>query len=177
MQSILIQTTPMGWKMPETTVENAIPKVTAINVSTKKGVPKKTIQIGEFITNFGLKDDAHAGDWHRQVSFLGQESIDRMTTQGIKGLGPGKFAENITTQNIVLYELSIGDRLIIGETVFEVTQIGKKCHQKCAIYHQIGDCVMPNEGIFARVLHGGIIRPGEKISVERGIYTNLHSPI
>jgi MOSC domain-containing protein YiiM len=152
--------------MIESSVETAMPRVIAINISTKKGVPKQTIPMGEFITNFGLKDDAHAGDWHRQVSFLGQESIDRMAAQGIKGLSPGKFAENITTENIVLYELSIGDKLIIGETIFEVTQIGKECHMKCAIYHQLGKCVMPNEGIFARVLHGGIIRPGDPIKIK-----------
>ena len=166
MLRILIQITPQELKMFETPIGTAIPRVIAINTSTKKGVPKETIQIGEFITNFGLKDDAHAGDWHRQVSFLGQESIDRMIAQGIKGLSPGKFAENITTENIVLYELSIGDMLTIGETVFEVTQIGKECHQKCASVHQLGDCVMPKEGIFARVLHGGIIRPGDTIKFE-----------
>jgi len=140
-------------------------KVTAINISEKKGVPKTTIGVGEFIVDFGLKNDAHGGNWHRQVSFLGQESIDKMTALGIKGLCTGKFAENITTEGIELYTLPIGTRMDIGGVIFEVTQIGKECHQKCAIYHQIGDCIMPKEGIFARVIKGGIIRPGDEIIV------------
>ena len=139
--------------------------VVAINVSEKKGIPKTTIEVGEFIENFGLKNDAHAGNWHRQVSFLGQESIDKMKAIGIKGLCTGKFAENITTEGIELYSLPIGTRMDIGGVIFEVTQIGKECHQKCAIYHQIGDCIMPKEGIFARVIKGGIVRPGDEIIV------------
>ncbi|MCX7923717.1 MAG: MOSC domain-containing protein [Clostridia bacterium] len=140
-------------------------KVVAINISEKKGVPKKTIEYGEFIENFGLKGDAHGGSWHRQVSFLGQESIDKMKARGVKGLCTGKFAENITTEGIELYSLGIGTKLHIGEVIFEITQIGKECHQKCAIYHQVGDCVMPKEGIFARVLKAGVVRPGEEIVI------------
>jgi MOSC domain-containing protein YiiM len=131
--------------------------VLAINISEKKGVPKKTIDQGEFIVDFGLKGDAHGGNWHRQVSLLGQESIDKMTAIGIKGLCSGKFAENITTEGIVLYELPVGTRLNIGDVLFEVTQIGKECHQKCAIFKLVGNCVMPKEGIFAKVLKAGII--------------------
>lgn len=140
-------------------------RVAAINISEKKGVPKQTIESGEFIEDFGLKGDAHAGKWHRQVSFLGAESIERMEQLGIKGLCTGKFAENITTHGIELYSLKIGTRLGIGEVLFEVTQIGKECHQKCAIYHQVGDCVMPKEGIFARVIRGGIVRAGDEINI------------
>ena len=140
-------------------------KVTAINISEKKGTPKKTIAQGEFMVDFGLKGDAHGGNWHRQVSFLGQESIDKMTAVGIKGLCSGKFAENITTEGIELFTLPIGTRLKINEVVFEVTQIGKECHQKCAIYHQIGDCIMPKEGIFAKVITGGIIEAGDEIEI------------
>lgn len=140
-------------------------KVIAINVSEKKGVPKTTIDFGEFIENYGLKNDAHAGNWHRQVSFLGQESIDKMTALGIKGLSMGKFAENITTEGIELYSLPIGTRMNIGDVIFEVTQIGKECHQKCAIYHQIGNCIMPKEGIFARVIKGGIVKPSDEIII------------
>lgn len=140
-------------------------KVTAINISEKKGVPKTTIGMGEFIEDFGLKGDAHAGNWHRQVSFLGQESIDKVTALGVKGLCTGKFAENITTEGIELYSLAIGARLNINGVIFEVTQIGKECHQKCAIYHQVGDCVMPKEGIFARVIKGGVVKPGDEILV------------
>ena len=140
-------------------------KVIAINISEKKGVPKCPIEFSEFIEDFGLKGDAHAGNWHRQVSFLGQESIDKVRAMGVQGLCTGKFAENITTEGIELYSLQIGTRLKINEVVFEVTQIGKECHQRCAIYYQVGDCVMPKEGIFARVLKGGIIYPGDQIEI------------
>lgn len=140
-------------------------EVIGINISEKKGVPKVTIDEGEFIVDFGLKGDAHGGNWHRQVSFLGQESIDKMTELGIKGLCTGKFAENITTKGITLYTLPIGTRLTIGEVEFEVTQIGKECHQKCAIYHQVGDCIMPKEGIFAKVIRGGKVKKGDRIDV------------
>lgn len=141
-------------------------RVVAINISEKKGVPKKTIDEGEFIENHGLKGDAHAGNWHRQVSFLGDESIEKVRALGVKGLCTGKFAENITTEGIELYVLPIGTKLLIGEAVFEVTQIGKECHQKCAIYNQVGDCVMPKEGIFARVIKGGIVKKGDSIVVK-----------
>lgn len=140
-------------------------QVIGINISEKKGVPKTTIDEGEFIVDFGLKGDAHGGNWHRQVSFLGQESIDKMTELGIKGLCTGKFAENITTKGITLYTLPIGTRLTIGEVEFEVTQIGKECHQKCAIYHQVGDCIMPKEGIFAKVIRGGKVKKGDRIDI------------
>lgn len=140
-------------------------KVTAINISEKKGVPKTTIDMGEFIEDFGLKGDAHAGNWHRQVSLLGQESIDKVTALGVKGLCTGKFAENLTTEGIELYTLPIGTRLDINGVILEVTQIGKECHQKCAIFKLVGDCVMPKEGIFARVIKGGIIRKGDEIKV------------
>lgn len=140
-------------------------KVTGINISTKKGVPKETIPEGEFVVDFGLKGDAHGGNWHRQVSLLGQESIDKMTALGIKGLCTGKFAENLTTEGITLYELPVGTRFSIADCVFEVTQIGKECHQKCAIYRKIGDCIMPKEGIFAKVLKGGIVRTGDELVV------------
>lgn len=138
-------------------------KVIAINISEKKGVPKVTIDEGEFIEDHGLKGDAHAGNWHRQVSFLGNESIEKVKALGVEGLCTGKFAENITTEGIELYLLPIGTRLVIGEAVFEVTQIGKECHQKCAIFNLVGDCVMPKEGIFARVIKGGIVRAGDGI--------------
>jgi Uncharacterized protein conserved in bacteria len=140
-------------------------RVIAINISEKKGTPKKTIETGVLIENHGLEGDAHAGNWHRQVSFLGKESIEKMQALGIKGLCSGKFAENITTEGIDLYLLPIGTKLKIGETILEVTQIGKECHQKCAIYHQIGDCIMPKEGIFARVIKGGTVKSGDEIIV------------
>lgn len=140
-------------------------KVLAINISEKKGVPKKTIEEGEFIVDFGLKGDAHGGNWHRQVSLLGQESIDKVAALEIKGLCTGKFAENITTEGIELYTLPIGALLKISDVILEVTQIGKECHQKCAIFQLVGDCVMPKEGIFAKVIKGGIIKKGDSIEV------------
>ena len=140
-------------------------KVIAINISEKKGVSKRPVEYGEFIENHGLKGDAHAGNWHRQVSFLGQESIEKMKELGVKNLWAGKFAENITTEGIILYDLPVGTRFMINDVIFEVTQIGKECHQKCAIYHQVGDCIMPKEGIFAKVIRGGEIRPGDEIKL------------
>jgi MOSC domain-containing protein YiiM len=140
-------------------------KVVAINISEQKGVPKTTVDEGEFIENFGIKGDAHAGNWHRQVSFLGQESIDKMKALGIKGLCTGKFAENVTTEGIELFSLKVGTQFKINEVLFEVTQIGKECYHKCAIYQQVGDCVMPKEGIFARVLKGGVVKAGDEITI------------
>lgn len=140
-------------------------KVIAINISEKKGVPKKTIEQGMFRVDHGLEGDAHAGNWHRQVSLLGNESIEKMKAIGIEGLCTGKFAENITTEGIELWTLPIGTKIQIGETIQEVTQIGKECHTKCAIFHQVGNCVMPTEGIFTKVLKDGIIKAGDEIIV------------
>lgn len=141
-------------------------KVIAVNRSEKKGEQKVPIDEGVFIEDFGLEGDAHAGKWHRQVSLLGQESIDKMNAVGVVGLCSGNFAENITTQGIVLYELPVGTQMQIGETLHEVTQIGKKCHGgDCAVMRQIGDCVMPREGIFTRVIKGGVVRPGDDIKI------------
>lgn len=140
-------------------------KVLSINISEKKGVIKTPIKEGIFIEEHGLKDDAHAGKWHRQVSLLAQESIDKMIKMGISDLDAGKFAENITTEGIVLHELPVGTRLKIGETVQEVTQIGKECHKGCAIKNQVGTCIMPTEGIFTRIIQGGVIREGDSIEI------------
>jgi MOSC domain-containing protein YiiM len=141
-------------------------KVTAVNISEKKGVIKHPIERGFFKFNHGLEGDAHAGKLHRQVSFLGEESIDKMRDTGVEGLCSGKFAENLTTEGIILYELPVGTKLKIGEVTFEVTQIGKECHQGCEIRTLVGDCVMPREGIFARVLTEGYIKAGDDIIVE-----------
>ncbi|MDE1468714.1 MOSC domain-containing protein [Eubacterium limosum] len=140
-------------------------KVIAINRSEKKGVMKTPIGEGVFIENFGLEGDAHGGDWHRQVSLLGQESIDKMVALGAGELEPGNFAENITTEGITVYELPVGTRLKIGETLQEVTQIGKQCHKGCEIAKKVGDCVMPREGIFTIILKGGVVKPGDTIEV------------
>lgn len=140
-------------------------KVLSINISDKKGIIKTPIQEGIFIEEYGLKDDAHAGKWHRQVSLLAKESIDKMIEMGIEDLTAGKFAENITTEGIVLHELPVGTKLKIGETIQEVTQIGKECHKGCAIKNQVGTCIMPTEGIFTRVLKEGIVRRGDSIEI------------
>ena len=140
-------------------------KVLSINRSDKKGVIKEPIGSGLFIEDYGLENDAHSGNWHRQVSLLAIESFDKMENQGIEGLVPGVFAENITTEGIVLYELPVGTRLRIGETIQEVTQIGKECHTGCAISQKVGKCVMPKEGIFTKVIKGGVIKEGDTIEV------------
>jgi MOSC domain-containing protein YiiM len=140
-------------------------RVISINISSQKGIPKDPIYEGIFIENFGLKEDSHGGEWHRQVSLLAKESIDKIKAMGIEDLEPGKFAENITTEGICLYTLPVGAKLRIGETIQEVTQIGKECHARCAIFHTVGDCVMPKEGIFTKVLKGGLVKTGDAVVV------------
>jgi len=140
-------------------------KVLSINISDKKGIIKTPIQEGIFIEEYGLKNDAYAGKWHRQVSLLAKESIDKMIEMGIEDLTAGKFAENITTEGIVLHELPVGTKLKIGETIQEVTQIGKECHKGCAIKNQVGTCIMPTEGIFTRVIKEGSVRSGDSIEI------------
>lgn len=140
-------------------------RVIAVNISEKKGVVKHPIEKGFFKANHGLEGDAHAGNWHRQVSLLGDESIEKVRAMGVKGLCSGKFAENLTTEGIVLYKLPIGTKLKIGEVTMEVTQIGKECHLGCEIRNLIGDCVMPREGIFTKVLTEGWICPGDEIEI------------
>ncbi len=140
-------------------------KILAVNISKEKGVPKKPIKKGYFEADHGLSGDAHAGNWHRQVSLLGTESIHKLDVEQIEGSCNGVFAENLTTEGIVLYELPIGTKLKIGETEMEVTQIGKECHLGCSIRNIVGDCVMPREGIFAKVLKSGWIKAGDEIEV------------
>jgi len=138
--------------------------VVAVNVSENKGEQKKPVDKVQLRENHGIVGDAHSGDWHRQVSLLAEESIDKMRRLGLD-VDPGAFAENVTTRGIDLVALPIGARLTLGETLLEVTQIGKECHTRCAIYHQAGDCVMPKEGIFARVLRGGEVLAGSVVQV------------
>lgn len=142
-----------------------IGKVEAINISVEKGTMKQPVEEGEFQVDHGILGDAHAGNWHRQVSLLGQESIDKMIALGAKDLTYGNFAENITTSGIQLFDLPVGSKLQIGETVQEVTQIGKKCHHGCEIFRQVGDCVMPREGIFTKVLKNGTVKAGDQIAL------------
>ncbi len=137
-------------------------KVVDVCVSEKKGERKKPVGQVVVRVGHGIVDDAHAGEWHRQISLLAIESIRKMQEKGLD-VSSGDFAENITTEGIDLPALPIGTRLEIGETLHEVTQIGKECHSRCAIYQQAGDCVMPREGIFVKVLRGGTIRKGDRI--------------
>jgi MOSC domain-containing protein YiiM len=140
-------------------------KIIAVSISDQKGVPKKNISEGTLVEEFGLEGDAHGGPWHRQLSLLALESIRKMQDLGLK-VRPGSFAENITTEGLNLPELPIGTRLRLGsEALVEVTQIGKVCHDRCAIYRLAGDCVMPKEGIFVRILKGGHVRPGDSIEI------------
>ncbi len=142
-------------------------KVIAVNISEKKGERKKNADSVYLRENFGIEGDAHAsGEWHRQVSLLGIESIKKMKATGID-VNPGDFAENITTEGIYLPSLPLGTKITIGNDIeIEVSQIGKVCHDRCAIYYQAGDCVMPKEGIFVRVIKGGWARPGDIIKVK-----------
>lgn len=139
-------------------------KVLAVNISEKKGTKKKTVDYINLIENYGIEGDAHAGNWHRQVSLLGSESIDVMKEK-MPELSAGDFAENILTEGIELFKLPIGTILKIGDCELKVTQIGKECHHGCEIRHIVGDCVMPREGIFTVVLKGGIIKAGDEISI------------
>ena len=144
---------------------NVTGTISAISISATKGEKKSNIPSGRFIPGHGLDGDAHAGDWHRQVSLLGTESIAKIIAAGMD-VHPGYFAENVTTTGICLWELPIGTHLQLGNTVrLEVTQIGKTCHQHCKIFQQVGDCVMPREGIFARVLQGGVVQVGDVVIV------------
>lgn len=141
-------------------------KIVAVNISKEKGERKTPVAFVELRENHGIVGDGHAGEWHRQVSLLAMESIHKMQKLGL-AVGAGDFAENITTEGIDLVSLPIGTRLWLGEALLEVTQIGKECHTRCAIFYQAGDCVMPKEGIFARVLQGGVVRCGENVSMLR----------
>lgn len=136
--------------------------IKAISISDRKGIRKTNIDAGELLENFGLAGDAHGGAWHRQVSLLAQESIDSMRAKGLDVVA-GNFAENITTEGIDLSVLRVGDHILLGGTELIVSQLGKICHNRCAIYHQAGDCVMPREGIFGVVIKGGMIRVGDAI--------------
>ena len=139
--------------------------VKAICVSGERGVQKHPVEKASFAPEWGIVCDAHGGNWHRQVSLLGEESVDKVRPL-LPDLAPGAFAENLLTRGLCLYELPIGTRLRAGEVLLEVTQIGKECHQGCAIRQLTGDCVMPREGIFAIVLEEGVIRPGDSLEVE-----------
>ena len=141
-------------------------EVAAVCISEKKGTIKKEVPEIEVKLHHGIVGDAHAGDWHRQISLLAEESINKMREK-IPTLKNGAFAENIVTRGLTLYTLPIGTRLRVGQALLEVTQIGKECHNDCAIKKATGDCVMPREGIFTIVLEEGKIKPGDSVEVVR----------
>lgn len=143
-------------------------KVLSVNISEAKRTRKHPVEEGfiELVDDFGVKEDAHAGDWHRQVSFLARESIDKATEKGLD-IGPGDFGENITTEGIDMKALTLGSQIRIGSTLIEISQIGKVCHTKCAIYYLAGDCIFPHEGVFGWVLEGGQVRKGDTITVTK----------
>lgn len=138
--------------------------VKAISISDRKGMRKKNRDTSLLIKDFGLENDAHGGKWHRQVSFLAQESINFMRKKGLDVVA-GNFAENITTEGIDLVALGVGTHLRIGSAEIVISQLGKICHNRCAIYHQAGDCVMPREGIFGVILNSGEIKIGDRIDI------------
>ena len=141
------------------------PRIKAISVSEDRGTKKVNVPEADLKVECGIVGDAHAGKWHRQISLLAVESIEKMIAKGAE-VSPGDFAENITTEGIDLLALSLGGRLRLGESVeLEVTQFGKKCHSDCEIFQQLGDCIMPREGIFAKVITPGCITVGDTIEV------------
>lgn len=139
-------------------------RIVAICTSVKKGTKKEEVKEIELVEDFGLKGDAHGGKWHRQVSFLAKEEIDSFNKKGGKVVY-GDFGENLVTEGIDLASLSVGDKVIIGDALIEITQLGKKCHDKCEIFYSVGECIMPTKGIFGKVLKGGAISLGEKIEL------------
>mgnify|MGYP005840942903 CR=1 FL=1 len=152
-------------------------EIEAVCVSAKKGIIKKAVPEIELREGWGIEDDAHAGDWHRQVSLLAGESIDNVKEK-MPQISHGVFAENIVTRGVNLVGLNIGDRLLIdGKVLLEVTQIGKECHNSgCAIKKATGDCIMPREGIFSKVLQGGTVKAGQSIEVQPGAGLPQNAP-
>ena len=143
-------------------------KIIAVCKSEKKGTRKEDVKEGYLHQDYGLADDAHADCCtHRQVSLMAIESIDKMRSLGFD-VGPGDFAENLTTEGIDLVGLPVGTEVSIGkETILEITQIGKECHTRCAIYRQLGKCIMPEEGVFTKVIRGGLVRAGDQIRIRK----------
>ena len=139
-------------------------EVIAVCTSRRKGTVKKNVGRAKLRVDWGIEGDAHAGNWHRQVSLLAWESIEKMRAKGLN-VREGSFAENITTRGLELHTLPVGTKMRLGSALVEVTQIGKLCHSKCAIFQMVGDCVMPREGIFVRVLEEGEVAVGDPIEV------------
>lgn len=139
-------------------------RVVAICISEKRGTQKKNIKEGNFIKNFGIENDAHAGNWHRQVSLLSYEKIDEFNKKGANVID-GAFGENLVVEGIEFTKLPIGTILRCNDVVLEITQIGKECHNHCEIYKKMGDCIMPRNGVFAKVTTGGKIKCGDEMEV------------
>ena len=140
-------------------------RIKAISVSEQKGTRKVNVPEAQLRADFGIVGDAHAGKWHRQISLLAVESIDKMVERGAK-VSPGDFAENVTTEGIDLLTLPVGGKLKLGESAeLEITQFGKKCHDRCEIFEQVGDCIMPREGVFAKVTKPGLVSVGDAVEV------------
>ncbi len=147
------------------TKENRTGRVVAVCISEKKGTQKEDVGEVRLIKDYGVERDAHAGPGHRQVSLLALESADVMRGKGLD-IDSGDFGENIVTEGLNLKLLNLGTKLKVGkDALLEITQIGKECHDRCAIYYKAGDCIMPREGIFSRVLNGGIVRVGDEIKI------------
>lgn len=139
-------------------------KIMAVCISEKRGTQKKNIEKVRLIENFGLEGDAHGGNWHRQVSLLSYEKVRTFEEKGIS-VEDGAFGENLLVEGFDFKTLPIGTRFRCGEVLLEMTQIGKECHSHCEIYQAVGDCIMPREGVFARVLHGGMIQIGDVMEI------------
>ena len=142
-------------------------RIKAISISKDRGTRKYNVPAAELRAGFGIEGDAHGGNWHRQVSLLAEESIEKMKAKGVS-VTAGDFAENITTKGIDLQSLTIGSKLRLGpDAELEITQFGKECHSDCEIFQQIGDCIMPREGVFAKVTMPGRVEPGDRIEVSQ----------
>lgn len=139
-------------------------RVTAVCISEKKGTQKVNIHSANFIENFGIEQDAHAGNWHRQVSLISKERIDEFKERGAQ-VQDGAFGENLIVEGFDFKNIPVGTEFRCGEVILELTQIGKECHAHCAIYKQVGDCIMPREGVFAVVKHGGLISEGDEMTI------------
>ena len=139
--------------------------VVAVCISEAKGVAKQDVGTAQFVQDYGIENDAHAGKWHRQVSLLSHDKVEDFRKKGGR-VNDGAFGENLLVSGIDFARLPVGTRIACNEVVLEVTQIGKECHAHCAIYHQVGDCIMPREGVFAQVIQGGTISKGDTLYVE-----------
>jgi TatD DNase family protein len=142
--------------------------VRAVCLSAEKGTAKRAVGQAEFVVQHGIKGDAHAGNWHRQVSLLSVQKIDAFRSRGAE-VSDGDFGENLVVEGIDFSSLPVGTILRCGEVVLEMTQIGKECHNHCAIFKRMGDCIMPREGVFARVIHGGVIKTGDEMRIEAAV--------